>query len=141
QAVDGLREIDQEGELQIVLMGGIRDGADAAKAIALGADAVSVATAALLAMGCIACMRCHVGNCVRGIATQNPDLVARLDVEEAAQRVASFLEGMATELAAIALACGKQNVHELDRSDLVALTPQAAAITGLPVRDAVTQDG
>ena len=133
QAIDGLREIEREGELQIVLMGGIRDGADAAKAIALGADAVAVGTAAMIAAGCIACMRCHIGSCIRGIATQKPELVARLDIDAAAQRVASFLESMATELAAITLACGKSDVHELDRTDLVALTPQAAGITGLPL--------
>ena len=135
QAIDGLREINREGELQIVLMGGIRDGADAAKAIALGADAVSVGTAAMIAAGCIACMRCHIGSCIRGIATQKPGLVARLDVERTAERVANFLEGMATELAAITLACGKHDVHELDRGDLVALTREAAAITGLPLEE------
>jgi len=136
QAINGLRDIEADGQLQIVLMGGIRGGLDAAKAIALGADAVAIGTAAILAAGCIACMRCHIGSCIRGIATQKPELVARLDIEEAAGRVANFLEGMATEVAAITLACGKTDVHQLDRSDLVALTPQAAAITGLPLRKA-----
>jgi len=137
QAINGLREIDQDGQLQIVLMGGIRSGIDAAKAIALGADAVACGTGALLAAGCIACMRCHIGNCIRGIATQKPELVARLDIDTAAERVANFLEGMAIELAAITLACGKADVHQLDKSDLVALTPQAAAITGLPLAEPV----
>jgi glutamate synthase domain-containing protein 2 len=140
QAVNGLREIDREGDLQIVLMGGIRDGADAAKAIALGADAVAVGTAALIAAGCIACMRCHIGSCIRGITTQKPNLVARLDIERTAERVAGFLEGMATELAAITLACGKRDVHELDRTDLAALTPQAAEITGLPLVHQTVQE-
>jgi glutamate synthase domain-containing protein 2 len=133
QAIDGLEEIDRAGELQMVLMGGIRDGLDAAKAIALGAQAVSVATAAMIAAGCISCMRCHIGNCIRGIATQKPELVARLDIEQTAEHVANFLQGMATELAAITLACGKDDVHKLTREDLIALTPQAAAITGLPL--------
>jgi len=135
QAINGLKEIEQDGQLQIVLMGGIRDGLDAAKAIALGADAVAIGTAALIAAGCISCMRCHIGNCIRGIATQKPELVDRLDIEKAAERIASFLEGMATEIAAITLACGKKDVHQLNRSDLVALTPQAAAITGLPLAE------
>jgi len=135
QAIAGLQEIDREGELQIVLMGGIRDGVDAAKAIALGADAVSVGTSLLIASGCISCMRCHIGSCIRGIATQEPERVARLDIDQTAQRVANFLEAMATELAAITLACGKQDVHDLDRTDLLALTPQAAAITGLPQKE------
>ena len=135
QAIEGLREIDHQGELPIVLMGGIRDGADAAKALALGADAVAIGTAAMIAAGCIACMRCHIGSCIRGIATQKPELVARLDIEQTAQRVANLLESMATELAAITLACGKSDVHELVRTDLVTLTPQAAEITGLPLME------
>ena len=110
---NGLREIDQDGQLQIVLMGGMRSGLDAAKAIAFGADAVAIGTGALIAAGCISCMRCHLGNCIRGIATQNPELVARLDIDAAAERVANFLHGMATELAAITLACGKTDVHQL----------------------------
>lgn len=139
QAISGLKEIDCEGQLQIVLMGGIRDGVDAAKAIALGADAVAVGTAALIAVGCISCMLCHTGNCVRGIATQKQELVDRLDVEQATQRAANFLESMATELAAITLACGKTDVHELNRSDLLALTPQTAEITNLPLMEKVEQ--
>ncbi len=135
QAVNGLKQIDADGQLPIVLMGGMHDGLDAAKALALGATAVATGTGALIAAGCIACMRCHVGNCVRGIATQKPELTARLNVEEASQRVASFLNGMADEMAAITLACGKTDVHQLSREDLVALTPQAAAITGLPLAE------
>ena len=132
QAVDGLSEIGRAGQLQIVLMGGVRDGLDAAKAIALGADAVAMGTSIMIAAGCISCMRCHLGTCIRGIATQKPELVSRLDIEQTTQKIVAYLEAVATELAAITLACGKNDVHQLDRTDLVALTPQAAAITGLP---------
>ncbi|MFQ3549782.1 MAG: glutamate synthase-related protein, partial [Armatimonadota bacterium] len=131
----GLKDIDQAGQLQIVLMGGIRDGIDAAKAIALGANAVAIGTSALIAAGCISCMRCHLGSCIRGIATQKEDIVNRLDIDSAADRVASFLNGMATEIAAITLACNKSDVQTLDRSDLVAYTAQAAEITGLPLAE------
>ena len=135
QAIDGLREIDADGQLPIVLMGSIRDGVDTAKAMALGATAVAMGTPVLIAAGCIACMRCHIGSCVRGIATQDPELGDRLDVEQTARQVANFLEASATELAAITLACGKHNVNELDPTDLIALTPQAAEITGLPLAE------
>ena len=133
QAIDGLAAIGRSGELQIVLMGGIKDGLDTAKAIALGADAVAMGTSILIAAGCISCMRCHLGSCVRGIATQKQQLVDRLDIEQTSQNIAGYLEAVATEVAAITLACGKNDVHQLDKSDLVALTPQAAAITGLPL--------
>ncbi len=133
QAMSGLDEIGCGGQLQVVQMGGIRDGVDAAKAIALGAHAVAVGTATLVAMGCTGCMTCHTGNCPRGIATQNPELVSKLEVDCAAARVASFLDSMGTEMAAIALACGVPSVHGLCRDHLVALSPQAAEITGLPL--------
>lgn len=135
QAIDGLSAIGRAGELQIVLMGGIRDGLDAAKVIALGADAVALGTSILIAAGCISCMRCHLGACIRGIATQKPELVERLDIDQAAQQIAGYLEAVATEVAAITLACGKDDVHQLDRTDLAAITPQAAAITGLPMME------
>ncbi len=133
QAVDGLEEIGCAGQLQIVQMGGIRDGVDAAKAIALGAHAVAVGTATLVAMGCTGCMTCHTGRCPRGIATQTPELVAKLEIDAAADRVASFLKSMGTEMAAIALACGVSDIHGLNREHLVALSPQAAEVTGLPL--------
>lgn len=139
QAIDGLAAIGRAGELQMVVMGGIRDGIDAAKAIALGADAVSMGTSIMIAAGCISCMRCHVGSCIRGIATQKPELVNRLDIEQTAQQIAGFLEAVATEMAAITLACGKNDIHALDRSDLVALTPQAAAITSLPLAEQLVE--
>ncbi len=135
QAIDGLTEIGCADQLQIVLMGGIRDGVDAAKAIALGAHAVAMGTSILIAAGCISCMRCHLGTCIRGIATQQSELVARLDIEQVTQRIADYLEAVATELAAITLACDKNDVHQLDRTDLVALTPLAAEVTGLPLKE------
>ena len=142
QAIDGLAEIGRAGELQIVLMGGIRNGVDAAKAIALGADAVSMGTSIMIAAGCISCMRCHVGSCIRGIATQKQELVDRLDIDKTTNQIAGFLEASAAEIAAITLASGKSDVHDLGRDDLVALTEQAAEITGLPIlaRSAVNDE-
>ncbi len=133
QAIDGLEEIGCGGQLQIVQMGGIRDGVDAAKAIALGATAVGVGTATLVSLGCTGCMTCHTGKCPRGIATQDEELVKKLDIDIAAERCASFLKSMGSEMAAISLACGVPTVHGLGKEHLVALTPQAAEITGLPL--------
>lgn len=132
EALDALEEINCTGQLPIVLMGGIKDGVDAAKAIALGADAVAVGTAAIIAGGCIACMQCHVGSCVVGIATQDPEHERRYDVNVEAQNIHRFLETMRWQLATICDAYGYDDYRALSRDDLVAVTPEAAKITGLP---------
>ena len=132
EALDALGEIDATGQLPIVLMGGIKDGVDAAKALALGADAVAFGTAAIIAGGCIACMQCHIGNCVVGIATQDPEHERRYNTSAEAVHIHHFLEGVRWQMAAITDALGYDDVHKLNRDDLVATTPEAAAITRLP---------
>lgn len=132
EALDGLKDIDAKGDMPIVLMGGIKDGVDAVKALALGASAVGMATAALIAGGCISCMQCHVGNCVVGIATQDPEHEARYKVETQANAIARFFEVVRWQIATLTLALGHTDFRQLSRDDLVALTPEAAAITGLP---------
>ncbi len=132
EALDALASIDRAGQLPIVLMGGVKDGIDAAKALALGADAVGVGTGAIIAGGCIACLQCHVGQCVVGIATQDPEHEKRYNVPVEAQNIHRYLESIRWQLAAITDALGYDDVHKLHRGDLVALTPEAAEITRLP---------
>jgi glutamate synthase domain-containing protein 2/formylmethanofuran dehydrogenase subunit C len=132
EALDGLREIDAKGDMPIVLMGGIKDGVDAVKALALGASAVAMGTAAIIAGGCISCMQCHVGNCVVGIATQDPEHEARYEIDVQAAAIGRFLEVVRWQIAALTKALGHSDDRQLSRADLVALTPEAAAITGLP---------
>ena len=132
EALDGLNEIGHKGDMPIVLMGGIKDGVDAVKALALGAGAVAMGTAALIAGGCISCMQCHVGNCVVGIATQDPEHEARYKLDLQAQAIHRFLEAVRWQIAALTMALGHRDFRQLSRDDLVALTPEAAAITGLP---------
>jgi formylmethanofuran dehydrogenase subunit C len=132
EALDGLNEIGHKGDMPIVLMGGIKDGVDAVKALALGAGAVAMGTAALIAGGCISCMQCHVGNCVTGIATQDPEHEARYKLDVQAQAIHRFLESVRWQIAALTAALGHTDFRQLSRDDLVALTPEAAAITGLP---------
>ena len=81
EAIDALEEIGRRQDIEIVLMGGIRDGVDAVKALCLGADAVAFGTSTIIAGGCIACMQCHIGQCVTGIATQDPEHEKRYDPE------------------------------------------------------------
>ena len=132
EAMDGLDEIDAKGQLPIVLMGGIQNGVDAAKAIALGATAVALGTPTLIAGGCIGCMQCITGKCPLGLTTQDPKLVQRFDMAKNARRIHQYLESFRWQMAAIATALGYGNIHELSRDDLVALTPEAAALTRLP---------
>ncbi len=132
EALDGLSEIDAAGSLPIVVMGGIQSGVDAAKAIAMGAAAVGLGTAMLIAGGCIGCMDCSSGNCPVGIATQAPDRVAKFDVEKQALRMHAYLESIRYQLAVVTRALGYADIRQLSRDDLVALTPEAAELTRLP---------
>jgi methylamine---glutamate N-methyltransferase subunit C len=149
QAVEALQELGQQRKVQLIISGGIRSGADVAKALAMGADAVSIGTAALVALGCNrtihvedyhalgtepgTCHHCHTGRCPVGIATQDPVLESRLDVEEGARRIRNFLTVLTMEAQTLARACGKSHLHNLEPEDLAALTVEAAAMAGVPL--------
>jgi glutamate synthase domain-containing protein 2 len=131
EALEALEEIGRRQDIQIVLMGGLRDGIDAAKALCLGADAAAFGTSVLIAGGCIACMQCHIGQCVTGIATQDPEHEKRYQPTVEALNIHRFLETVRWQIAAITSGLGYEDTSQLRRDDLVALTPEAAAITGL----------
>jgi len=149
EARAALEEMRLYGEVNLIIAGGIRHGSDAAKALALGADAVYVGTAALIALNCnkplyiedyhalgaapYACHHCHTGRCPVGITTQDPELMKRLEIDPAAERVANWLHATASEIQILARACGKRDVHDLEPEDMRALTLEASLITGLPL--------
>lgn len=130
EGLDALEEIEATG-MPVVLMGGVKDGIDAAKAIALGAHAIAVGTSAIIAGGCIACLQCAVGQCVVGIATQDPVFEQRYDIDVESWNIHRYLEALRWQLATVVHAHGYGAVYDLSRADLVALTPEAAEITRL----------
>jgi len=139
EAIEALEEIDARDKIQLVLMGGLRDGVDAVKALCLGADAVAFGTSVIVAGGCISCMQCHIGQCVTGIATQDPEHEKRYQPEVEASNIHRFLESVRWQIAAITQGLGYDDVTRLSRDDLVALTPEAADITGLPYERPVAE--
>lgn len=110
---DRLRQEGIRHMVSIVAAGSIRSSADAAKAIALGADAVAIGTAALIAMGCHVCGNCHTGKCSWGITTQQPHLTSRLDPEVFGERLANMLTGWGRELKEILGALGLNAIESL----------------------------
>ena len=124
--------LDEVGsDVELVITGGLRVSADFAKAIAMGADAVAVATAGMIALGCQQYRICGSGMCPLGIATQNPELRKRLDIDKASRRVANYLNTTAAELRTFARVTGHSDIHDLSKTDLFTTSREVAEYTDI----------
>ncbi len=149
QAVQALQEMGRHRKVQLIISGGIRSGADVAKAMALGADAVAIGTAALIALGDnnprFARQYQELGSDAgfyddfqagrdpAGITTQDPELSKNLDPVEGGRRLANYLRVLTMEAQTLARACGKSHLRNLEPEDLVALTVESSAMARVPL--------
>lgn len=130
-ALRAFKETDAKDKgVKLLISGNFRDGADVFKALALGADAVEMSVASLIALGCELCMNCHDNKCEQGIATSDPFLSNRLDWRVGGERVSNFIRATNEELKMLTALTGHERIDEITKDDIVALSYDAASVSG-----------
>ncbi len=119
-------------DVTLIATGGLRTPGDFVKALALGADGVALSNSALQAIGCLGMRACHTNNCPVGIATQREHLRARLPVEEAAARLARFLDASVHLMCVLARACGHRRLQDFALDDLTTFDRDLHHLAGVP---------
>ena len=126
------RYMDEHGmDQELVITGGLRTSKDFIKALAMGADAIALASGPLMALGCQRFRACNSGKCPVGIATQDPELESRLDTEKGAQRVANYLNVSSEELRVFLRISGHKSLSELSLDDLCTINSEISENTGI----------
>lgn len=136
-----LHKVGKKEEVSLLVAGGVRTSGDIAKCLGLGANAVGLATTAMMGIGCQQYRVCHKGTCPVGIATQDPELRLRFNVEKSATMLANLFTVYAKELADFPRMCGKRDIAALGLEDLAALTMDVATGTGLNFAGSHPEDG
>ncbi len=129
------RHLDRCGvgrDVTLIITGGLRVPSDFVKALALGADGIALANSAMQAIGCIGARICNSNNCPAGIATQRPELRARLDIERSAAQLNNFLRAAVDLMKVMARACGHSHLREFNREDLATLDWSMSRLSGIP---------
>lgn len=122
---------DHDLDMDLIITGGLRVASDFAKALAMGADAIAIGTAAMMATACQQYRVCHNGKCPVGCATQDPDLRARLDSDKGAIRLANYLRATLEDLKTFARICGKDDVHKLSLEDIFTVNSEISNYTDI----------
>jgi len=119
-------------DVTLIITGGLRVPSDFIKAMALGADGIALANSAIQAIGCIGARICNSNNCPAGIATQKPELRARLDIERSAMQLNNFLRASVDLMKVMARACGHTHMNHFNRDDLATLDWSMSRLSGIP---------
>lgn len=122
---------DHNLDIDLVITGGLRLSSDFAKALAMGADAIAIATSAMIAAGCEQYRICESGRCPMGIATQNPELRKRVNIEQSANRVFNYLNVSLEELKTFARITGHSNIHDLNIIDIATINSEISNNTNI----------
>ena len=128
------RYLDQQGasgRVTLIITGGLRTHMDFVKAMSLGADGIALANSAMQAIGCVGARMCNTNNCPAGIATQKPELRARLNVDEAARRLERYLRASVELMQVMARACGHSHLSQFNADDLATWKEEMARLSGV----------